>query len=142
MIALLVPLGNRLGLEVVYEAGVIAPGVDDWRDFRVPDLVVARPEHVSDRGVEGRAELVIEIHSPGDETLDKIGWYRRVGVQELLVVEREAGRVRHRDLQNPELRESDADGDGWVSCRALPLRLRFAPDAGFEADVGSGVVRI
>src|SRR3954471_17758754 len=41
-------------------------------DWRVPDLVVAGEAQRSDRGVEVGAALVIEIRSPGDETLDKI----------------------------------------------------------------------
>jgi hypothetical protein len=66
-------LGNALhaaaaarGLVVLPEAGLYRPGTDD--DWRVPDLMVAREEHISERGVEGLAELVIEILSPDDES--------------------------------------------------------------------------
>lgn len=56
-------------------------------DYRIPDLVFCRPEHATDRGVEGRAELAVEVRSPGDETYDKFDFYAEVEVQELLVVD-------------------------------------------------------
>lgn len=147
LVLLLGPLVRENGLEVAYEVGVIAPGVADWSDFKVPDLVVARPEYRSERGVEGRAELVVEIRSPGDETFEKVGWYGRVGVQELLVIDRDTKQVRQWLLGGSVLVETEPDGEGWFSCRALPVRLRSSPDAALEGgtlevDTGGDVTRI
>jgi len=41
----------------------------------VPDLVFATEEHWARRGIAARAELVIEIQSPGDESYKKIPFY-------------------------------------------------------------------
>jgi Uma2 family endonuclease len=81
----LLPVAQRLGLEILYETGVFDPPKGN-KNFRVPDLVVVAPPKLSDRGIEGRAELVIEILSPNDESRDKLPFYARVGVREVWLV--------------------------------------------------------
>jgi Uma2 family endonuclease len=70
-----------------YETSVFDPSVEDYSSYRTPDLVVFSADHRSPRGVEGAAALAIKIRSPGDETFDKIPFYDRVGVGELLVID-------------------------------------------------------
>lgn len=80
------PLAKRRGLVPFYDAtGLFRPGVDD--DWRAPDSAFARPEILSQRGIEGAASLVVEILSPNDETYGKLGWYAEVGVGEVLVID-------------------------------------------------------
>jgi Uma2 family endonuclease len=78
------PLARANGLVPHVEAGVFRAG----DDYRVPDQCYARPDQLSERGVEG-AVLVVELLSPGDETYDKLDWYATVGVDEVLVVDPE-----------------------------------------------------
>src|ERR687886_983151 len=86
--AVLVPRAEAKGLYPMQEPSVFRPGrTDSWR---IPELGFARPEYVSRRGIEGRAELVVEVHSPGDETYDKLPFYGEVGCQELLVIDRDS----------------------------------------------------
>ena len=80
------PVAEKLGLVATYETSVYRPGVGD-RDYRTPDLVVFDARHGSKRGVEGVAELAIEILSPGDETHDKLPFYVEVGVREILIID-------------------------------------------------------
>ena len=81
----LTPIARRRGLLVrTSEIGVFNPNVDE--SYRIPDVSVARPEHVSDRGFEG-AELVIEVLSPNDESRKKFDFYARIGVREVWLVE-------------------------------------------------------
>jgi Uma2 family endonuclease len=88
----LAPLAKQRGLLPRYDpAGLFRPGVDN--DWRVPDQMYARPEHRSERGIEGRASLVVEILSPHDETYQKLDWYASVGVGEVLVIEPMTRRV-------------------------------------------------
>jgi predicted membrane GTPase involved in stress response len=49
-------------LVLSYETGLYARAHGE-SNYRVPDLLLRRPEDRSERGVEGRAELVIEILS-------------------------------------------------------------------------------
>lgn len=56
------------------------------KNYRIPDLVVVRPDQASKRGFEG-AELVVEILSPHDESREKFPFYAQVGVREVWLVE-------------------------------------------------------
>ena len=78
--------------------GSVMPGVnlsdrrDHWTDdFRVPDVAVALTDSaVSDCGThwQGGPDLVVEVVSEGDQTREKISWYGKLGVNELLVIDR------------------------------------------------------
>lgn len=120
--AALLPRAKAKGLVAMHEAGVYRPG-DERADYRVPDLVYARPEHLSHRGVEGRAELVVEILSPGDETYDKLGFYAEMGVQELLVIDAASARVELFVLRDAGLHASPPDADGSVTTESLDVTL-------------------
>ena len=52
----------------------------------MPDGTLARPDQVSERGLEG-AELAVEVLSPGDESLDKFGFYAKLGVREVWIID-------------------------------------------------------
>ena len=73
---------RNIGLEPFLDTGVIA---DLEKNFRIPDQVYARPDHVVDDGVIG-AELVVEVRSPGDESYAKLQFYSERGVTEALIV--------------------------------------------------------
>lgn len=109
---------------VRYETGLFDPGAPQDTDYRVPDLVVFDPAHLSDRGVEGAAALVMEIRSPGDESLEKIGFYERVGVGEVLVIDRDTKDLRQWQRRGDALVEMQIDEDMLVSPSLLPVTLR------------------
>jgi Uma2 family endonuclease len=77
-------LADAHGLLVSYETGLFR--TED--DYRVPDLAVYRPDQASERGAEG-AELVVEIRSPGDESMVKLPWYLARGCREVLIIDRD-----------------------------------------------------
>jgi Uma2 family endonuclease len=58
---------------------------DSERDFRVPDggLHRSRPSGAW----QATAALVVEIVSPGDETRQKLAFYARRGIDEILIVD-------------------------------------------------------
>ena len=88
LLKVLDPLADRCGLIAIYETGLYDPdAAPSGSSYRVPDQVFARPEFVGDRGVEGRAALVVEVLSPDDETFDKLPFYARVGVEEVLIID-------------------------------------------------------
>lgn len=76
------------GLIGAYETQLYRPGSEDT-DFRVPDLVYASEDHWARRGIAARAELVIEIRSPGDESDKKIPFYAEMNCQEVLIIDRD-----------------------------------------------------
>jgi Uma2 family endonuclease len=83
------------------ELGMVCPGVnlsrediEDWtQDYRVADVAVLLP---GSRGKDcdthwrGGADFLIEVASPGDRTREKIPFHSRIGVVELLLVDRES----------------------------------------------------
>ncbi|MHB1861182.1 MAG: Uma2 family endonuclease, partial [Solirubrobacteraceae bacterium] len=74
------PLGRAAGLEVVAEFNLGASS-----DFRVPDAALLAPG--PDELYVQTAALVVEIISPGDETMDKLPFYAAHDVDELLIVD-------------------------------------------------------
>jgi Uma2 family endonuclease len=77
------PIASAAGLEPRYEGGYFRA----TDDYRLPDLLFARREHFTHRGLEGPADLVVEILSPGDESRDKLAFYAAMSVKELLLVD-------------------------------------------------------
>ena len=112
---------REAGLVGSYETGLYRPGTDD--DYRVPDQVYARPELLTERGVDGPADLVVEIRSPGDETYDKLGFYASLGVGEVLVVHPGEGRAEVFSLLGDTLVPVDADARGEMAVESLGVRI-------------------
>ncbi len=78
--ALLHPLARSAGL---WGSGPLNLGGPN--DYRVPDRAYLR-----ERATEvwnPTAAIVVEIVSPGDETYAKLGFYHRLGVEEVLIVD-------------------------------------------------------
>lgn len=140
---------------VVHEVNVAHPDwyPDRWQqNYRVPDLIALSPER-ADRNVNecivGGPDVVIEIHSPGDESYEKLPFYGEIGVREAWII--------HRDSKACEIfRATPSSGrpggamlpaepndGGWLESAALGVRLRSpedgrlairtADDAGTEA---------
>ena len=66
---------------------------DDWEfDYREPDLVVVLKTGKAvdcDTYLRGPADFLVEAVSPHDRTYEKIPFYDRLGVVELLIVDRD-----------------------------------------------------
>ncbi len=97
---LVLRLSRILG-ELIDDAGLglVFPGVNltaldaSWeQDFREPDVAVfLNDTKAINRGThwQGAADFLVEIISPGERTREKIPFYSRLGVVELLVIDRE-----------------------------------------------------
>jgi len=75
------PRADVAGLELV--GGV---GLGDKDDNRVPDLALQRPQDAQPQWQETLA-LAIEIRSLGDDTFDKLPFYARHRVDELVIID-------------------------------------------------------
>jgi Uma2 family endonuclease len=128
LVAALHVLAKRAGLEALYESGLFEPGRND--NYRVPDNVVFRPSSFSERGVEGRAELVVEFRSPNDESYEKLPFYASMEVQEVLILDKSHIDLRH--LVDGAYVPTEPDADGSFAIRCVPMRLRPAADGKVE----------
>jgi Uma2 family endonuclease len=81
------------GLGRTLAGGNVSDRRDDWtQNYRIPDVLVFLNEtEAEDCGTHwfGGPNFAIEIVSPGDRTLDKLGFYAAVGTRELLVIDRD-----------------------------------------------------
>lgn len=75
----------REGQRIFYETGLYLSA--DESNYRVPDLIVAETAHIVERGVERRAELVVEVLSKNDMSRDKLPFYAACNVKEVWLVD-------------------------------------------------------
>lgn len=98
LLRLLCELVEDTGLGEVVLGTNVTDRPDGWRkNFRIPDLSVRLPgNRAENRDTHwlGGLDLVIEIVSPGDRSEQKLGFYASVGTREVLLVERDAWRLR------------------------------------------------
>jgi len=79
-------IADLRGLQVWFDAtGLFGPAGHD-KNYRIPDLSLAKPEHRSTRGLES-AELIVEILSPRDTSRAKFSFYAKAGVHEIWLLE-------------------------------------------------------
>lgn len=110
---------KRRGLVLTYETGLFA--ADD--DYRVPDVIVSRPEQRTRRGVDGTAALVVELLSPGDETYDKVPWYAARHVDDILVIDPDSRRVELYSGRSGVPPRVATDHDGGLLLATLDAHL-------------------
>jgi Uma2 family endonuclease len=125
LIALLLPIAEERGLELSHETGFYRPSCDE-RDYRVPDLVFARPEQTTKRGVEG-ADLVVEILSEGDESREKLSFYAECGVSEVLLIDPETRELELYVLRGGRLHVALPDDHGGVRSQVLGVSFATTP---------------
>jgi len=114
------------GLRRISQPGVFDPKVPGMTSYRVPDLAYARPADVTHRGIEGRAVLVVEVLSPGDDSYEKLPFYRRLGVEELLYVDPTTKAFEVRRPAGDGWGLVGADADGWTALASLEVAFKAA----------------
>jgi Uma2 family endonuclease len=77
------PVAERLGLVI---RGGNSGLFGTSKNYRIPDLTIARPESLSERGWEA-AELVVEVLSKNDLSRQKFGFYASRGVREIWLID-------------------------------------------------------
>ncbi len=120
--SVLLPLVVARGLEIFHESGVYER-IGDTRSYRTPDLVVTEPRYLSERGIEARAEIVVEILSPDDESRKKFEFYARCGIQELWIVHPITRAIEVHVLRGGTYAEQPAAPDGTIAAPRLGLAL-------------------
>lgn len=114
---------------VGHETGVRAAGAG-VSDYRVPDVWIVKLERqeIVDDFIEGPPDLVIEVLSPGDESLQKLPFYARLGVPEIIVVDPKTRKLRLFRLAGTSYVEVSPDRDGRFSLDGLDLGFQRIED--------------
>ena len=85
------------GLGNTFTGANVSNQRSEWaKNYRIPDvLVFAHDTSAEDCDTHwfGGPEFAIEVVSPGDRTLEKLGFYADVGTRELLVIDRDPWRL-------------------------------------------------
>ncbi len=107
------------GLRVVVQAGVF----ESNKNYRVPDVIVADPAEAAKRGLDGRAELVVEVLSPGDESRNKFAFYASRGVREVWLFEPATRAIEVHSLRGDKYAHVRRGKDGVVKAPVFGLEL-------------------
>jgi Uma2 family endonuclease len=101
--------------------------IGGWpKDYRIPDLVLLRPERFAiDRNeyFEGAPDVVVEIQSPGDETEEKMPFYFRLGVPEVWVIQRDSREPAIHVRQRRGYRKRSPRSSGWLRSPGTGVEL-------------------
>lgn len=111
--------------KVYYQINV-SPGGDWTKNYRIPDLVLLLPERfVIDRDeyFEGAPNVVVEIHSPGDEAYEKLPFYRDLGVPEVWIIERDTRLPEIHVLKRGRYKKQLAAAEGWIRSPNMGIEL-------------------
>jgi Uma2 family endonuclease len=117
--------------------GEVLPGanVSDRRigweaNFRCPDIVVVlKGGRAIDCGTHwfGGPDFLTEIRSPGDDTEEKIPFYERLQVRELLIIDRDSRELRllrHDGVGLTDVAPDRFRGVLWLVSEVLPFAFR------------------
>jgi Uma2 family endonuclease len=106
---------------------------EDWAgDYRIPDVAVFLHDgRAKNHGTHwSGGDLLVEITSPDDRTREKIPFYARLGVEELLILDREPWSLELYRLENRQFvlagTSRPESGDILASAR-VPLRFQLVP---------------
>ncbi|MGE3818734.1 MAG: Uma2 family endonuclease [Isosphaeraceae bacterium] len=110
----------------------VSDRVDQWtRNYRCAEVAVFLPGNpAQDRGSHwlGGPDLTVEVLSPGDRSRRKFAFYVRVGVQEVLLVDRNPWRLELHRNEGGELilsETSTPDSATVIASDLLPVTLRL-----------------
>lgn len=134
----LAAIAKTKGLEVSHETSLYRAENDD----RAPETVFALPAQGTARGIEGGAELVVEILSPDDESYDKLPFYAAFPVREVLIVNRDTRAIELFTLRGGKYHAVVADEQGLVRSTVLGVALATREGPRLESSTPDGTTAI
>ena len=121
------------GRGVVFAGCNVSDRGEGWtQNYRCPDVAVylaGNPAIAHESHYEGGPDLAVEVVSPGEDPLAKLGFYAAVSTREVLVVRRNPWELELFHLVGRTLESAgrvDLVGER-LSCESLGLSLRLVP---------------
>jgi Uma2 family endonuclease len=128
---------NPTGGRVYHQINVSEPGT--WpNNYRIPDLVLLSAARLAidcNEYFDGGPDVVMEIHSPGDEAYEKFDFYAKVGVREVWIIDRDERVPEVFELVGNEFQLCPAAVGGWVKSKVAGVEMRAASDETLEIRV-------
>lgn len=124
-------LGEESGARISAGANFSDRKLKWKKNYRVPDVAVYLPGNpAEDMGSfwHGGPDFAVEIIGHCDRSREKLDFYAKVGVRELLLVDRNPWALELYRLQYGHLGRVEADPDGSLTSQAFPIRLRLTAD--------------
>lgn len=123
---------KKPGLGRVHAGANVSDRRTNWRrTYRVPDvLVVLHGGRAVDCDTHwfGGPDFLVEIESPDDDIEKKLPFYSKIGVRELLIVDRDTRALRLFRLNEGTLvltGQSEPGKSVWLHSDVLPLAFRW-----------------
>jgi Uma2 family endonuclease len=128
---------NEVGVGESYPGANVSDRRKGWdHNFRVPDLVVVlHNSRAIDCGTHfcGGPDFLVEIQSPGDDAEEKVPFYGKIGVRELLILHRDRRTMQLLRLAGEELvpvQPTLLEGKEWLVSEVIPLTFRRTSSKG------------
>ncbi len=125
---------NDMGRGVVYAGVNVSDREADWlENVRVPDFAVVLNEGIAkgcDTHYCGGPDFLIEILTPNDLAREKLPFYAKIGVRELLIVDRDPWALELYRLDAGQLNlvgTSTLEKSNTLASAVLPLSFRLVP---------------
>ena len=120
------------GLGVVYQEVNVSDRERGWeQNYRVPDVAVVLNDtraRFCDTHLCGGPDFLIEIISPDDRSREKLKFYAKIGVRELMIVDREPWSLELYRLDGNEMQlvgTSRLDEAALLSSDVVPVKFRL-----------------
>ena len=127
---------DERGMGRTFQEVNITDRPDDWtRNYRIPDLAVflnGNPAIERETHFLGGPDFAVEILSEGDRAREKLDFYAKVGVRELLIIDRNPWGLELHRLAAGSLnlvRRLDPDSPGELASEVLSLTFRLVSGA-------------
>jgi Uma2 family endonuclease len=128
---------KKAGLGQTYPGANVSDRRKGWEyNHRVPDLLVvlnnSRAIDCDTHFCDG-PDFLVEIQSPGDDTEEKVPFYAKIGVRELLIIHRDKRTLRLLRLEGEELmlvKPTLLGATEWLVSAVLPLAFRCTVSKG------------
>jgi Uma2 family endonuclease len=139
--AVLRPLALAAGLKIVHNLDLLDREQGD-ANYRQPDIAIVSPADVISRGINGHAELVIEIRSPNDESYEKLPFYETCKIPECWIVNPVTRELEVFVLHRGKYATTKPDANGIVTAPRFGLRLSIVNGPKLRIAWGDGSAEI
>lgn len=123
---------KRVRGQVKQELNLVHPDDEaDWiHNYRIPDISLLSADRTAFNKhtyIVGPPLVCVEVRSPYDESHDKLGFYAKLGVPEVWIIDRDTKAPEIHFLHDDVYTVALPNAEGWIESRAIPAELKATP---------------